>query len=45
MTWQLIDKQEVDWIDNIGVSFIMFLLLVFYNWSKTPYNWKKDDKK
>ena len=40
--WQLIAKKEVQWIDNIGVSFIMFLMFLLYNWSKKPYKWKKD---
>lgn len=40
--WQLIAKKEVQWIDNIGVSFIMFLMFLLYNWSKKPYKWKKN---
>ncbi|RSL35244.1 hypothetical protein D7Z54_01355 [Salibacterium salarium] len=40
--WQFITNEHVEWIDNIGIFFTMFLLLILYNWSKTPYKWKKD---
>lgn len=40
--WQMIDNRQVLWIDNIMICFIMFLLLMLYNWSKIPYKWKKD---
>lgn len=39
--WQLIVKDEVKWIDNIIVCFIMFLFNLLYEWSKTPYKWNK----
>lgn len=35
--WQLIANKEVNWIDNIGTCFIMFLIFLLYNWSKTAY--------
>ncbi|OEH94389.1 hypothetical protein BFG57_07955 [Bacillus solimangrovi] len=41
--WQLIFKSKINWIENIAISFITFLILLFYEWSKIPYNWKKDD--
>lgn len=44
MIWQLIANKEVNWIDHIMVSILMFLFLIFYEWSKIPYKWKKDDK-
>lgn len=40
--WRLLANNEVKWSDNIGVCLIMFLILLFYNWSKIPYKWKKD---
>ncbi len=43
--WQVTAKNEVQWIDNIGVSFIMFLIFLLYNWSKKPYKWKKESEK
>jgi isoprenylcysteine carboxyl methyltransferase (ICMT) family protein YpbQ len=39
--WQLIAKKEVNWIDNLGVCFIMFVIFLLYNWAKVPYKWKK----
>ncbi len=42
---QLIAKKEINWIDNLGVCFIMFLIFLLYNWSKKPYKWKKDNDK
>jgi len=41
--WQLIAYKEINWIDNIGVCFMMFLIALFYNWSKIPYKRKKDN--
>lgn len=43
--WQVTANNEVQWIDNIGVSLIMFLLFLLHNWSKKPYKWKKDSEK
>lgn len=40
--WQLVSNSEIKWIDNIGVSFFIFLFLLLYNWSKVPYKYKKD---
>jgi len=43
IVWQLITNKEVNWIDNIGICFIMFLIFLFYNWSKTPHKRKKEN--
>lgn len=40
--WQYITNKEVDWIQNISISLIMFLIFLAYYWSKVPYKWKKD---
>lgn len=45
VVWQLIVNKEVQWVNNIGVSFMMFLIILFYNWSKKPYKWSKDSDK
>lgn len=29
--WQLIFQKEVQWGDNIGISFMMFLIILIYN--------------
>jgi TRAP-type mannitol/chloroaromatic compound transport system permease small subunit len=43
--WQLIVNREVKWVDNIGICFVMFLLIIFYNWSRVPYKWTEDNDK
>ena len=40
--WQLISSSEIKWIDNIGVSSLIFLFLLLFNWSKRPYKHKKE---
>jgi len=40
--WQLIVNGEIRWIDNTMICFIIFLILMIYEWSKKPYNWNKD---
>ena len=40
---QLIFGNEIKLIHNIGTSFIMFLLILLYNWADVPYKWKKED--
>ncbi|MHA6252599.1 hypothetical protein [Oceanobacillus sp. CAU 1775] len=43
IVWQLIFYQEIRWVDNIGISFMIFLLILIYNWSKKSYKWNKDN--
>ncbi len=43
IVWQLIFYQEVKWIDNIGVCFIMFLLFLVYHYGKMRNQSKKDN--
>lgn len=40
--WQIIANGEIRWIDNFMICFFIFLILMVYEWSKKPYNWKKD---
>lgn len=40
--YQIIDDRQVQWTDNSMICFFMFLLIMLYNWSKIPYEWKKD---
>lgn len=40
--WQLIVNGEIRWIDNTMICFIIFLILMIYEWSKKPDNWNKD---
>ncbi len=42
--WQLIFNKEIEWLDNIMVCFIMYLFILFHEWSKTPYKWGKDEQ-
>ncbi|MDV2582381.1 hypothetical protein [Alkalibacillus haloalkaliphilus] len=42
IVWQFIFNNEVQWVDHAGVSFIMFWIILFLNWSNKPYKWKKD---
>jgi 1,4-dihydroxy-2-naphthoate octaprenyltransferase len=41
---QFIFHREVNWLQNISICVIMVLIMMFYNWSKVPYEWKKDNK-
>lgn len=34
---QLIFNDEIQWIDNIGISIFIFLIYVFWEWAKKPY--------
>lgn len=43
--WQLIVNKGVNWIDNIGISFVMFLIILLFSWAKTPYKWKDEQGK
>ncbi len=40
--WQLLFNNEVKWIDNIGVFFIMCLFFLLDNMSKKSHKGKKD---
>ena len=39
--WQLIVNGEIMLIDNIMICFIIFLILMIYEWSKIRYKWDK----
>lgn len=40
---QLIFNDEIQWIDNIGISIFIFLIYVFWEWAKKPY--KRNENK
>ncbi len=35
-------SEEVQWVDNIGISVIVFLINTLWNWAKKPYDWDKN---
>lgn len=39
---QLIFNDEIQWIDNIGISIFIFLIYVFWEWAKKPYKWNEN---
>jgi len=43
--YQLIINKDIRWIENTGVCFATFLIMLFYNWAKIPYKWKKFSNK
>lgn len=43
--FQLILHNEVHWIKNLCVFIAMCLIFLIYEWTKTPYQWKKDNRK
>lgn len=38
---QLIFNDEINWIDNIGISVAIFLVYNILEWVKKPYDWNK----
>ena len=42
---QLIFDRNISWVDNIGISVCFFLIYVFWDWAKKPYDWSKHKKK
>ncbi len=43
--WQIIKDQEIRWFENIFQVTFIFLIFLFYNWTKIPYDWKKNKEK
>jgi len=41
---QSIFNNEIHWVDNILFSVFFYLIYVFWEWSKKPYDWNKKDK-
>jgi len=41
---KFISNKEVNWIENIMSSLIMFLFILLYKWAEIPYKWNKDDE-
>lgn len=41
---QLIFNSQVNWNDNIGIFIAIFLIYLFLEWVKKPYDWNKSKK-
>lgn len=39
---QLIIHQQVKWMHNLGICFLIFLFMLFYHWASVPFNWNKN---
>ncbi|GAA0427638.1 MAG: hypothetical protein ACQEWU_02595 [Bacillota bacterium] len=39
---QFFFNNYINWIDNIGLSILVFLFYNFWEWSKKSYQWHKD---
>lgn len=39
--YQLIKNEEIRWIDNISISFGIFLFGLLFHWADKPYKWKR----
>ncbi|MGF2616414.1 hypothetical protein ACQUWN_12510 [Rossellomorea aquimaris] len=39
--YQLFIHNEVRWAENAGISFMVFLVSLFFHWTDVPYDWKK----
>ncbi|GAA0494141.1 hypothetical protein GCM10008986_20820 [Salinibacillus aidingensis] len=35
-------SEEIQWVDNIGISIIVFLINILWEWAKKPYDWNKN---
>ncbi|MEA0552249.1 hypothetical protein U1P98_17855 [Lysinibacillus irui] len=44
--FQSISNDELKWKESLSIMIISMIVLLFalllFNWSKTPYDWKKD---
>lgn len=40
--FQLIFYSEIQWVYNIMFSVVFYLIYVFWEWSKKPYDWNKN---
>jgi hypothetical protein len=41
--YQFIKNEEIRWIENISISFGIFLFVLLFHWADKPYKWKKDN--
>ncbi|TFJ93132.1 hypothetical protein [Lentibacillus salicampi] len=39
---QLIFNNEIGWVHNILFSILFYLIYVFWEWSKKPYDWNEN---
>lgn len=42
--WQWLFRLEIHWLDNVGLSFTVFLCYVFFEWVQKPHEYKKDKR-
>ncbi|MDV2884715.1 hypothetical protein RYX45_05960 [Alkalihalophilus pseudofirmus] len=38
---QFLLHKEMRWIENLTIGFLVFILMLFINWCRVPYNWDK----
>ncbi len=38
----LISNEKIQWIENIIVFITVFLIYIFVEWTKRPYEWNKN---
>lgn len=42
ITFQWLFRDDIQWGQITGISILVFLFHIFYDWANTPYKWKKD---
>ncbi|MEY9974132.1 hypothetical protein ABH966_004542 [Lysinibacillus sp. RC46] len=40
--FQWLFRGDIQWGQIIGVSILIFLFHIFYDWANIPYKWKKE---
>ncbi|MGD6802033.1 hypothetical protein ACQCUR_05355 [Rossellomorea vietnamensis] len=39
--YQLFIHNEIRWAENLGISFMVFWVSLFFQWADVPYDWNK----
>ncbi|MFF2177771.1 hypothetical protein ACFVT8_15045 [Lysinibacillus sp. NPDC058147] len=42
ITFQWLFRDDIQWGQIIGISILVFLFNIFYDWANIPYKWKKE---
>gem|GEM_PF-2356737 len=42
ITFQWLFRDDIQWGQIIGISILVFLFNIFYDWASIPYKWKKE---